>query len=244
MTRWTGFLPALVAAAAGTIAAGATGCGTSAASTGGGGAATTSTTSTGGTGGAGGSAPVCKAGVAQCVAITDCPPTQNECVDTTCVKGCCGTMDVAAMTPTATQTPGDCEEVVCDGMGGTQMMEDDTDVPDDMNPCIADSCSMGSPVRTPVAGACTANGGAVCGDPAGMNAGNCVACNVTADCTAGVCTMSGGCEPSTCVDGMKDGMETDVDCGGGACPACASGKMCVANTDCAGGTCLVNDVCM
>ena len=47
---------------------------------------------------------------------------------------------------------------------------------------------------------------------------------------------------STCSNGRKDGAETDVDCGGPNCPACAGGKSCAfdsdcANGDCAGGTC-------
>jgi hypothetical protein len=40
-------------------------------------------------------------------------------------------------------------------------------------------------------------------------------------------------ETSTCRDGMKDGDETDVDCGGATCSACASGKSCSVRRDCA-----------
>jgi len=35
-----------------------------------------------------------------------------------------------------------------------------------------------------------------------------------------------------CSNGLKDGDETSVDCGGGSCPACAAGQTCVADTDC------------
>jgi hypothetical protein len=35
-----------------------------------------------------------------------------------------------------------------------------------------------------------------------------------------------------CTDGVKDGNETDVDCGGGSCPPCATGKKCAVNNDC------------
>jgi len=38
--------------------------------------------------------------------------------------------------------------------------------------------------------------------------------------------------PDTCADGVKDGAETDVDCGGGACPSCADGRACAAKSDC------------
>ncbi len=40
-----------------------------------------------------------------------------------------------------------------------------------------------------------------------------------------------------CQDGVKDGFETDVDCGGGACRACAGGKTCKLGLDCLTGVC-------
>lgn len=39
-------------------------------------------------------------------------------------------------------------------------------------------------------------------------------------------------KPPTCSDRKKNGDETDVDCGGGTCPRCESGKSCAAPTDC------------
>lgn len=38
--------------------------------------------------------------------------------------------------------------------------------------------------------------------------------------------------PGTCTDGLKNGLETDVDCGGSACWPCSNGKWCVGNSDC------------
>ena len=40
-----------------------------------------------------------------------------------------------------------------------------------------------------------------------------------------------------CVNGVKDQDETDVDCGGAACPKCVEFKACNVNTDCATGWC-------
>jgi hypothetical protein len=37
---------------------------------------------------------------------------------------------------------------------------------------------------------------------------------------------------------VQDGNETDVDCGGGTCPACAIGKHCKVDGDCASGGCI------
>jgi plastocyanin len=43
---------------------------------------------------------------------------------------------------------------------------------------------------------------------------------------------------SSCSDGLKNGVETDVDCGGsGICARCATGKACAVNADCFSGTC-------
>jgi len=56
-------------------------------------------------------------------------------------------------------------------------------------------------------------------------------------CGATGTPMAGGCghSPNTCAcnDGVKDGAETDVDCGGGTCPGCAGGKQCNSDSDCA-----------
>jgi len=42
--------------------------------------------------------------------------------------------------------------------------------------------------------------------------------------------------PSACADGLRDGLESDVDCGG-ACPACVDGLVCGVDADCASGRC-------
>lgn len=45
-------------------------------------------------------------------------------------------------------------------------------------------------------------------------------------------------EPYTCYDGIKDGKESDVDCGGTDCEArCAASQMCSVKEDCADGSC-------
>ena len=41
----------------------------------------------------------------------------------------------------------------------------------------------------------------------------------------------------SCFDGSKNQQESDVDCGGPACPKCTNGKTCLTNTDCASNTC-------
>jgi hypothetical protein len=48
--------------------------------------------------------------------------------------------------------------------------------------------------------------------------------------------------PDTCTNTVKDGAETDIDCGGGTCPRCQGGQICTSRNDChtalcTGGTC-------
>ena len=47
----------------------------------------------------------------------------------------------------------------------------------------------------------------------------------------------------TCTDGKKNGSETDVDCGGGACPTCAKGSDCATGADCKSGVCDSSGTC-
>ena len=44
----------------------------------------------------------------------------------------------------------------------------------------------------------------------------------------------------TCTDGIKNGTETGIDCGGGTCPACADALGCKVSTDCESGVCTSN----
>ena len=45
------------------------------------------------------------------------------------------------------------------------------------------------------------------------------------------------CEGSQCTDATVNGDETDTDCGGLVCPACATGQKCSVGTDCVTGVC-------
>jgi hypothetical protein len=45
---------------------------------------------------------------------------------------------------------------------------------------------------------------------------------------------------SSCQDGIRSGEESDIDCGGEACVACATGASCERHTDCTSGVCLAS----
>ena len=66
-------------------------------------------------------------------------------------------------------------------------------------------------------------------------------CKATSDCAEGRC-VEGVCAAPTPTDGIRNGTETDIDCGGSNAPACATGRACAIGSDCVelactGGTC-------
>ncbi len=188
-----------------------------------------------GSGGAGGSTSQGGGGNAGCSTAADCDAPASECQVAACNGGVCSVVSVPQGTPAKTQVAGDCKEVQCEA-GATVTHSSDADVSDDGNDCTVDACSAGSPTAEPAAEgtACAQNGGHVCD-----GAGECVQCNVNADCTdpqAPLCTAMHTCIPIDCVNAIQDGNETDVDCGG-LCDPCDTGKVCLVASDCYHGHC-------
>ncbi|HSO31721.1 MAG TPA: hypothetical protein VLT33_04380 [Labilithrix sp.] len=64
------------------------------------------------------------------------------------------------------------------------------------------------------------------------------ACTKPADCPSRVCTAAGVCALPGPTDGVKNGDETDVDCGGTKAPKCDALKGCKVAADCSTGVCL------
>ena len=56
-------------------------------------------------------------------------------------------------------------------------------------------------------------------------------CEVDRDCESTVCAL-GTCQPPSCVDAVRNGEESDVDCGG-RCDGCLPGRACASPDDCA-----------
>lgn len=123
-----------------------------------------------------------------CLGAGDCGQA-TACKTPTCSGGNCGMSYVPfGQGDPGGQSGGDCHRAVCDGSGGTTLINDDADAPNDGNACTQDSCSGGSFVFTPIApvddgNPCTSE---VC-DPAsgqtihspvgdGTNCGSCQTC--------------------------------------------------------------------
>jgi hypothetical protein len=172
-----------------------------------------------------------------CNAPSDCPGMDTECQSRTCTGGACGLAFQPAGTLAMQQSGGDCHVNQCDGMGAIVSVIDANDPSTDGNQCTTDTCVNGAPVHTAVAlgAVCSQNGGVVCNA-----ASTCVQCNTAAECSSGSC-VNNGCQ--TCTDGAKNGSETGIDCGGGACPGCGTGSACNSGVDCGSGVCMAN-VCL
>ncbi|CAF1457500.1 unnamed protein product [Adineta ricciae] len=132
-------------------------------------------------------------------------------------------------------------------------------------------CQFGSISSGPTCTDGVKNGletGADCGGPAcvaeGKTCDNGLGCSSGTDCTSGLCnsglchaptaaptvtstaapTVTSTAAPTvapTCTDGVKNGLETSVDCGGAACisqsKTCGTGLGCGSSTDCTSGVC-------
>lgn len=104
--------------------------------------------------------------------------------------------------------------------------------------CVEATCEAGICGAGPVApgtpcslGVCDAQGG-------------CVECLQQSDCMALEMCTANACVPvpPTCSDGLKNGGETDTDCGGPTCPPCPDGDACLVDADCVSASC-DNNVC-
>ena len=186
------------------------------------------TSSMGGSGGG-----TCQA----CQGEADCSALVTECSSATCVSGCCKVTPLAEGTVLANQTPGDCKEQQCDGNGAAKAIALPSDTPPAKDTCHQGACVELEPEQEAVDGTCGTNGDMVCASPGTAQEGTCVECNTAAECDSGMGCSMHKCVPPTCTDEMKDGDETDVDCGGPLCAACVPGQACALQIDCAPGYC-------
>lgn len=113
-----------------------------------------------------------------------------------------------------------------------------------------DFATNGTETALDCGGSCPADcsKGAVCSAGTDCLSGTCTggfcagiadasACVLSGSCNSSVCT-AGACAAPSCTDTVKNGLESDLDCGGSFCGAtCTAGKSCAANSDCAANRC-------
>ncbi|MRG95830.1 MopE-related protein [Polyangium spumosum] len=119
--------------------------------------------------------------------------------------------------------------------------------------CPSDTIQNGDESDVNCGGTCTvkcADAGMDCTTSAQCGSSTCGAnnkcvaqsCGGGDDCVSGVC-VDGACQPATCTDMVKNGSETDINCGGPTCGKCADNKVCSVPSDCMSGVCSGN-VCL
>lgn len=62
-------------------------------------------------------------------------------------------------------------------------------------------------------------------------------CDQGSDCQSGVCGDNGRCSAPACDDGVTNGKETGLDCGGSECPICPDHEGCGLPSDCTSQVC-------
>ena len=190
----------------------------------------------------GGTCPTC-ADMQKCTAATDC---QSGVCDGSTAKTC--------TPPTCSDSVknGDESDVDCGGPACTGAGKKcaDTNGCNEDNDCTNAWCKAGACASNPTH--CTnssldsASGETDidCGGPCKGKCDAAMGCAKSDDCKSQICDTAATtpvCKAATCTDLVKNGDETDVDCGGATCVAasktCINGLGCAAHTDCTNGYC-------
>jgi hypothetical protein len=174
----------------------------------------------------------------ECDTAADCPqPTNPLCAEATCETALCK-IKFVSLGKLASQTPGDCKHLWCNGAGHVAAIGDGSDIYDDGAECTVDVCEGDVPTTTPYlnAAVCPETSQGVCYN------GACVECiDGMTPCPAGLSCDNGRCVNAHCVNKQLDQAlgETAIDCGG-PCRPCDSGSACKVNADCQHAVCKSN----
>ena len=182
----------------------------------------------------GGTCPACKEGK-ECSRDNDC--ATGKCEDNVCVKNVC-TSDDECQTVDGFIMHGCGEKGVCTNCSDSLINgnETDTDCGGRCDRCEdGQRCEIDSDCKSDF---CTEQ--KLCGKEGGFTPVE--GCKGDQECAGDeTCDTDGSCV--SCHDQMKNGGETDVDCGGIMCSKCGIGQACNANTDCATENCGTSGQC-
>jgi hypothetical protein len=164
----------------------------------------------------------------------DLPDDGNNCTKDLCTNG-------VASNPAEAQSVFCGPNQLCNGAGKCVGCVTSSDCLDP-GMCKSATCDMGQCNSVNDAASSSCGGAKFCN-----GAGSCVECVSNAECTGSKICVANACITS-CGDNIKNGTETDVDCGGFCQANCANGKMCQANNDCTsnlcgGGLCVAAPTC-
>ncbi|HRI65125.1 MAG TPA: hypothetical protein PK156_12840 [Polyangium sp.] len=181
--------------------------------------------------GSGSSSSSSSSGGTQCVMNADCG-ADSECQAFTCADGTCMVVFAPEGMALSVQGMGDCLTNTCDGKGYVVRIAEPNDPTDDGNPCTKDICTGDTTTHEFEPSGTACNGAQYCD---GMGA--CVECVDSAQCPSNICKLN-ACTTAECSDGVMNGLETDIDCGGMQCSQCPDGLGCVGDPDCKSNVCM------
>ena len=188
-----------------------------------------------------------KGACVECLASSDCG-SDTVCMLRTCTAGACGISDVAKGTLAGTQVPNDCQQVQCNGLGGTETVANNNDVPlDDGKSCTAETCVAGVPTHPDLAvnTACSPAGYKCDGNGACMQCLAASDCGVDTACLLHTCS-AGSCGTTDVAKGTPAGTQTAHDCQKVQCNGTGATESVADNSDvpvddglqCTGETCV------
>ena len=163
----------------------------------------------------------------------------SDCQSDYCSSGLCSTASPCSNNVRdGNETDVDCGGGICSRCITGQLCNVNSDCQSD--DCSGGVCTMASPCSNNVRDGSETDidcGGGTC--PACANGRSCQ--DGARDCVSDSC-VNAVCVPAgSCTDGVRNGTETDVDCGGGTCPSCQMGLACQANGDCQSHLCDTGD---
>lgn len=171
----------------------------------------------------------------------------GDCQNGVCEAGACASPSCTDGILNGQETDTDCGGPVCPACENLASCDRDDDCVNNLCDDATKTCSEASCIDGTLNGEETDTdcGGADCNavDLRCRPGRNCL---VGEDCQTGVCDpVTFKCLQPTCEDGVQNGTETDVDCGG-RCGPCGDDKNCSEEGDClslvcSGGTCEAND---
>ncbi len=168
----------------------------------------------------------------------------GDCSTGQCLKGICGfdACKDGVLSPGESDIDcgGNCEAKCINGNGCKADKECQSGFCDGLV-CVGSSCTD----KKQDAGESDVDCGGTCKDTKTCAIG--AKCKSGSDCVGQLCSTNGKCVADKCLDGIKSGDETGVDCGGSCAAKCTYGQGCKSGVDCdskyCDGTLCVGDFC-
>jgi len=165
-----------------------------------------------------------------------------------CISMLCDPMTQTCVPPACDDTTqnGDETDIDCGGSCGATC--EDGEMCLIGGDCISLSCDpVGLVCLPPACDDMVHNGNETdldCGGSCGATCEDGEMCLIGGDCISLSCDPVGlVCLPPACDDGVQNGDETDVDCGGACGSTCETGETCMIGGDCVDDVCLMDDTC-